>query len=87
MSNASVRYVVPYSAPGIKRGELRIDANSPTDAAARAQEIHASAVSLSRPGCGYRGPTPSTRWYYRPTMKLHKKERTQIVYGVPYIQA
>src|SRR5665647_3385201 len=75
MSNDSVRYVVPYSAPKIKRGELRIDADSPTNALIRAQEIHAHRVQLFRSG-GF-----GSKSYYSPTMKLCKRERTQIVYG------
>jgi len=78
MSNDLVRYVVPYSAPKIKRGELRIDADSPTDALTKAQEIHAHRVQLHRSG-GF-----GSKSYYNPTMKLRKKEQTQIVYGVPY---
>jgi len=66
-----VRYVVPYSAPGIKWGQLRIEAESSDDAMAKAQEIHASTVTLYRQG------GKSAR------MTLRKRERSQIVYSEP----
>ena len=75
-----MRYVVPYSAPGIKWGQLRVDADSSAEALAKAQEIHAHKVQLNRSG-GY-GSNP----HYNPTMKLRKRERSQIVYGEPVAQ-
>ena len=80
-----MRYVVPYSAPGIKWGQLRIDADSSADALAKAQEIHASTVTLHRSGDSCL-PANFRQSYYNPTMKLRKRERSQIVYGEPVAQ-
>ena len=66
-----MRYVVPYSAPGIKWGQLRIEAESSWQAQDKAREIHASTVTLYRKG------GKSAR------MTLRKRERAQIVYGEP----
>ena len=77
-----MRYVVQYSAPGIKWGQLRIKAESSAEALTRAQEIHASTVRLTRSGIGLRGVC-RTGSYYNPTMKLRQRERSQIVYGEP----
>jgi len=82
-----MRYVVPYSAPGVRWGQLRIDADSSDDALAKAQEIHASTVRLSRSSgacwLGARGPATRHRSHYNPAMKLRKRERAQIVYSEP----
>ena len=68
-----MRYVVPYSAPGIKWGQLRVEAESSDDALEKAQQIHASTIVLHRHGSGAK----SAR------MTLHKRERSQITYGEP----
>ena len=79
-----MRYVVPYSAPGIKWGQLRIEADSSAEASTRAQEIHGKGRYKVAPGFRTGGPGAGfgsgRAWTPR---GLVKRERSQITYGEP----
>jgi len=78
-----MKYVVPYSAPGIKWGQLRIDAGSSDDAVDRAHEIHTRAYRLAS-NLGWAGPGYRRMFAAAPSRhRLAKRERSQITYGEP----
>lgn len=62
------RYVVPYTAPGIRSGSLTVIADSAPAALTAAQAIHARRVTLHRFGS-------------HQTLGLSRSERAQIIYG------
>jgi len=77
-----MRYVVPYSAPGIKWGQLRVDADSSAEAMVKAQEIHTRPYPSSPPR-GWAGPGCRGLAGTLPRHKFTKRERSQIIYGEP----
>lgn len=90
-----MRYVVPYTAPGIRHGELRVDAESSEAAMIKARMIHESnhyRVSKRYPDVG--GPGAGAMPYrtasghtdgsaYRSYRTLSVRQRAVITYGEP----
>ena len=79
-----MRYVVPYSAPGIKWGQLRVDAESSAEALDRAREIHHKGRYKTMPEFHAGGPGAGFDTGRASTPRgLAKRARSQIVYGEP----
>jgi hypothetical protein len=78
-----IRYAVPYTAPGIKWGELRVLAESPAEAVEKARAIHEQGRYRTGYTPRWSGPGAGpTKWRSAPH-RLTKGERARIVYGEP----